>query len=103
MQDLVDIKKYEHLRLVPTKLMSAPDFITKVLHTVIKHKNKIHYRDASKEFMRATGFRLNDFFDFDEGDMKKFLELKQNIFSIDKEGYALALDYDDATEFSRQF
>lgn len=66
----MDIKKYEHLRLVPTKLMSAPDFITKVLHTVIKHKNKIHYRDASKEFMRATGFRLNDFFDFDEGDMK---------------------------------
>lgn len=83
--------------------MSAPDFITKVLHTVIKHKNKIHYREASKEFMRATGFKLNDYFDFDESDMKKFLELKQSIFSIDKEGYATALDYDDATEFSRQF
>ena len=36
-RELVDIKKYEHLKLVPYNLLKSTDFITKVLWTAIKH------------------------------------------------------------------
>ena len=41
--DFVDIKKYDHLKLVPRTLMSSNDFITKVLWTIVKELGKCHF------------------------------------------------------------
>jgi hypothetical protein len=43
---------------------------------------------------------LNDFFEFGEDDMKKFLEMKANLFRVDKDGYCQAIEYDEEQEFS---
>ena len=32
---LIDIKRYEHLKLTPSSLMGSSDFVTKVLWTVV--------------------------------------------------------------------
>lgn len=82
--------------------MSATDFITKVLWSVINHKGRIHFKTCSKEFQIATTHKLSDFFEFEEDDMKKFLGLR-DIFTLDEEGFVTANPYDDKTEFSTKF
>jgi hypothetical protein len=39
----VDLKKYDHLKLVPRSLMTSSEFITKVLWTILADIGKIHY------------------------------------------------------------
>ncbi len=40
---LVDLKKYDHMKLVPRTLMSSNDFITKVLWTIVRELGKVHF------------------------------------------------------------
>ena len=52
--NLVDVRSYEHLRLTPQSLMGSPDFVTKVLWTVIKYNHKLHHSKCDDEFHKAT-------------------------------------------------
>ena len=47
---LIDIKRYEHLKLTPQSLMGSSDFVTKVLWTVVKYRGKLHHSKADDEF-----------------------------------------------------
>jgi hypothetical protein len=90
--NLVDLKKYDHLKLIPKSLMSSNDFITKVLWTIIKELGKVHFSEINKEFERATGNLISDYFEFKDDEMKQFLKLKKNVFFLDDKGYAKARD-----------
>ena len=87
---LVDVEThYEHIKLVPKQLVESPDFITKCLETIIRKNGRLHYTKCDEEFLIATGnnFKISDFFDFEEDQMKEFLSLKKGLFVIDADGY----------------
>ena len=95
LMNIVDIRKYEHLKLVPRSLMSSNDFITKVLWTIVRELKKVHYSDVNKEFEKATGNLISDYFEFKEDEMKTFLRMKRHVFVLDDKGNARAReDYD---------
>ncbi|CDW84961.1 UNKNOWN [Stylonychia lemnae] len=52
----------------------------------------INYADWSYLQYMTTGFKISDYFDFKENEMKTFLEMKNNMFSIDSKGYARVRD-----------
>ena len=79
--------------------MSSPDFVTKVLWTVIKYNHKLHHSKCEDEFYRATGHKISDFFEFKEGDLVIFLKKKPNMFLVDEKGFSTAKDYDERKEF----
>jgi len=103
LQRLVDIKKYEHVRLIPQSLMNSADFVTKVLWTVINHKGRLHFSKANEEFYKATGFKISDFFEFKDDEMKSFLMLKKGMFKLDQGDYAQALEYSEEEQFNKNF
>lgn len=70
LMQMVDIRNYEHLKLVPRSLLSSNDFVTKVLWTIVRESGQIHYSELNKEFARATGSLLSDHFDFKEDEMR---------------------------------
>ena len=80
--------------------MNSPDFVTKVLHTVIKYNHKLHHSKCDDEFFKATGHRISDFFEFKEGDLIIFLKKRVNMFMVDDKGWAQAKDYDERKEFN---
>ena len=43
LMNMVDIRNYDHLKLVPQSLMSSIEFITKVLWTIVRELGKIHF------------------------------------------------------------
>lgn len=102
LMQIVDIRKYEHLKLVPRALMSSNDFITKVLWTIVREQERVHYTQVNKEFEKATGNLISDYFEFQEDEMKQFLRLKKNVFTLDeKTGYVKAReDFDGETTSS---
>lgn len=77
---LVDIKRYEHLKLVPQCLMGSSDFVTKVLWTVVNFKGRLHHSKADDEFSKATGYKISDFFEFKEGEIALFMKKKPGMF-----------------------
>ena len=95
----VDIKKYDHLKLVPRTLMSSNDFITKVLWTIVKELGKVHFSQINREFEKATGNLISDYFEFKDDEMKQFLKMKKHVFILDEKGYAKAReDFDENTQ-----
>ena len=70
--------------------MSSNDFITKVLWTVVKELGKVHFSQINKEFEKATGNLISDYFEFKDDEMKQFIKMKRNVFAIDDKGYAKA-------------
>lgn len=70
LMQLVDLKNYDHLKLVPKSLMSSNDFITKVLWTVVREIGSVHFSELNAEFQRATGTLLSDHFDFKDDEMR---------------------------------
>ena len=80
--------------------MNSPDFVTKVLHTVVKYNHRLHHTKCDDEFYKATGHRISDFFEFKEGDLIIFLKKRLNMFLIDDKGWATAKDYDERKEFN---
>ena len=41
---MVDIKCYDHLKLIPKSLMSSNEFVSKVVWTILNTQKKLHYR-----------------------------------------------------------
>ena len=80
--------------------MNSPDFVTKVLWTVINYNHKLHHSKCDDEFYKATGYRISDYFEFKEGDLIIFLKKRTNMFTIDEKGWAIAKDYDERKEFN---
>ncbi len=72
--------------------MSSNEFVSKVLWTIVKESGKIHFSQINGEFYKATGFKISDFFEFKDDEMKQFIKMKKNIFNIDDKGYAKARD-----------
>ena len=66
----MDLKNYNHLKLIPKALMSSNEFVSKVLWTVLKEVGKIHYTMINAEFYKATGFKISDYFEFREDEMR---------------------------------
>lgn len=88
---MVDIKNYEHLKLVPRSLMNSQEFIYKTIWTVVRQNQHLHYSKVEDEFFKATGFRISDFFDYKKEEMEKFLLMKKMMFRIDDRGSVKAL------------
>eukprot|EP00347_Sterkiella_histriomuscorum_P023151 403335754 len=88
MMNYVSVYNYDNLKMIPKSLMNSHDFIYKVLFTIIKNEQKMHYKHVNSEFYRVTGFKISDYFDFKDEDMKQFLEMKEAMFQIDNKGYA---------------
>ncbi len=77
--------------------MSSNDFITKVLWTIVKELGKIHFTQINKEFEKATGNLISDYFEFKDDEMKQFINMKKHVFLLDDKGYAKARDdFDDS-------
>lgn len=90
---MVNVAKFDDLRLIPKSLMSSSDFLAKAIWTMLKKFDKLHYSKIQTEFIRATGFKIDDFFDFKEKDMELYFKMKKNMFTIDDKGYARAKEY----------
>lgn len=43
LMNFVDLKNYDHLKLVPRSLMNSSEFITKVLWTILRELGKTHF------------------------------------------------------------
>lgn len=68
--NLVDIKKYDHLKLVPPQLLSSAEFIHKALWTITRHKDGIRPEYADEDFNKATGHKISDYFEFAKGELE---------------------------------
>ena len=68
--------------------------MTKCLKTIIREKGQLHFADCDEEFRKATGgnYSISDFFEFEKDQMKDFLLLKKDDFSVDKEGFATIIE-----------
>ena len=88
--NIVDLRKYDHLKLVPRSLMSSNDFITKVLWTIVRELGKVHFSQINREFEKATGNLISDYFEFKDEEMRQFLKMKQLAFVLDDKGYTKA-------------
>ena len=86
----VNLKNYDHLKLVPRSLMSSSEFITKVLWTILKELGRTHFSQMNREFERATGNLISDYFEFKDDEMLTFLKQKKHLFLTDDKGYAKA-------------
>ena len=79
--------------------MSSNDFITKVLWTIVKELGKVHFSQINREFEKATGNLISDYFEFKDDEMKQFLKMKKHVFILDEKGYAKAReDFDENTQ-----
>lgn len=94
----MDIRNYDHLKLVPRTLMNSNDFITKVLWTIVRELGKVHFSQLNKEFEKATGNLISDYFEFKDEEMRQFIKMKRNFFTIDDKGYCKSKE--DYTEQS---
>jgi hypothetical protein len=77
---MVDVFRYDHLRLAPQHLIKGTDFILKCIWTIINHKGTVDGYRISDEFFKATGQRLSDFFEFTRDDILTFLRGRRNMF-----------------------
>lgn len=80
---MVNLKTYEHLKMITKSLVSGQEVVWKVLWSIINHLGKLHYEKCVFEFKRATGHSLNDYFEFEKDEMRQFLAKKPNMFKID--------------------
>jgi len=74
LMNFVDLKYYDHLKLVPRSLMSSSEFITKVLWTILREIGKTHFSQINREFEKATGNLISDYFEFKDDEMLTFLK-----------------------------
>lgn len=91
----MDVKRIDDLKLIPKSLMQSQDFLAKALWTLVKHCGSLHYKVVTKEFTKFSGYRIEDFFEFDEKDMAKYFEMKKHMFGIDRNGYVTSKNYDE--------
>lgn len=61
-------------------LVESQEFMTKCLKTIIRHHGHLHFSKCDDEFLKATGnnYRISDFFEFENDQMKDFLLLKKD-------------------------
>ena len=71
---MVDVYKYDHLKLAPSHLVKGTDFVLKIIWTIANHKGPIDAFKVSEEFFKATGFKLSDYFEFSREDIVTFLK-----------------------------
>ena len=103
LMNFVDLKYYDHLKLVPRSLMSSSEFITKVLWTILRDIGKTHFSQINREFEKATGNLISDYFEFKDDEMLTFLKQKKHLFITDEKGYAKAkLDLEEQAQYNDQ-
>jgi hypothetical protein len=73
---MVNLKTYEHLKLITKSLVSGQEVVWKVLWSIVNHHGKLHYEKCVAEFKRATGHSLQDYFEFEDSEMRQFLYKK---------------------------
>jgi len=54
--------------------MSSSEFITKVLWTILREIGKTHFSQINREFEKATGNLISDYFEFKDDEMLTFLK-----------------------------
>ena len=94
----MSVKKFDDLKLIPPSLMKSQDFLAKAIWTVIKHMDRLHYSKVTDEFYKASGFKIQDFFDFTEKDMEQYFKMKRHMFFIDDKGYVKTKDFVDGSD-----
>ena len=97
---MVDVYKYEHLKLAPSHLIKGTDFVLKIIWTIANHKGYIDSARVQDEFLKATGFKLQDFYEMRQEDILTFLQQRPNMFAINAQKQIRALRFDEAAEFS---
>jgi len=98
---MVDVYKYEHLKLAPQHLIKGTDFILKCIWTIVNHKGQVDGYRISDEFFKATGYRLSDFFEFTKDDIITFIKGRQKMFAVnEKTKMVKALQFDEKSEFN---
>ena len=97
---MVTLRNYDHLKLIP-KALICQEVVYKVLWSIINHHGKLHFSKCVEHFKKATTHSLTDHFEFQEDEMRQFLDIKKGMFKGDADGYYQALQtYDESKEFS---
>lgn len=93
--------------MIPKSLMGSNEFITKVIWSILRAQAKvqsikgIHFKKINDEFFNATGFKMSDYFEFDDRQMQQFIKMKSQVFFFDeKTGFVRARDDFDPNSVS---
>jgi hypothetical protein len=78
----------------PTTIRISPFLAFRGYHNLSKENNRIN-----KEFEKATGNLISDYFEFKDEEMRQFLKMKKHVFILDDKGYAKAReDFDESSQ-----
>lgn len=103
---MVSLRNYSNLKLIPASLIDSHEVILKVIHTVVKHHGSLHWERILDEFKRSTCVALSDHYEFEANELMAFLKQHPNMFEIDSSnggagnGVVRSLDFDEVAEFN---
>lgn len=97
---MVNLQHYSHLKLITKSLVSGQEVIWKVMWSIVNHLSKANYDQLEREFQKATGHHLQDYFEFERDELRQFLQKKPGMFKVNEQtGEVRAIPYDEKQEF----